>query len=150
MPYATKALMDAAPGTRVGQHATVYADGTAAYIGDYRWNGSAWKVFLEDTAWATLAVTSPVAHESGNPLQYRRLNGVVFFRGRANASEVSPIGTLPPGFRPDGQSGEPNIFIGDSGYYARLNIPTSTGTITPTSPISNALSLPFTFIAAPQ
>ena len=41
-PYATKALLDAAPGARVGQHATVYADGTVAYNGDYRWTGSAW------------------------------------------------------------------------------------------------------------
>ena len=41
-PYATKALMDAAPGTRVGQHASVYADGTATNNGDYRWNGNSW------------------------------------------------------------------------------------------------------------
>ena len=41
-PYATKALLDAAPGTRAGQHASVYADGTAAYNGDYIWGGSVW------------------------------------------------------------------------------------------------------------
>ena len=43
-PYATKALMDAAPGTRVGQHASVYADGTVANNGDYRWSGTAWSI----------------------------------------------------------------------------------------------------------
>jgi len=42
MPYATKALLDTAPGTRVGQHASVYADGTVANNGDYRWSGTVW------------------------------------------------------------------------------------------------------------
>ena len=41
-PYTTKALLDAAPGTRVGQHASVYADATVAYNGDYRWDGTGW------------------------------------------------------------------------------------------------------------
>ena len=41
-PYATRTLLDAAPGTRVGQHATVYADGDTGNNGDYGWNGSAW------------------------------------------------------------------------------------------------------------
>ena len=41
-PYATKALMDAAPGTRVGQHASVYADATSYNNGDYKWGGSVW------------------------------------------------------------------------------------------------------------
>ena len=41
-PYTTKALLDAAPGARVGQHATVYADGTPHKNGDYKWGGSAW------------------------------------------------------------------------------------------------------------
>jgi len=41
-PYTTKALLDAAPGTRVGQHATVYADGSDANNGDYSWNGAEW------------------------------------------------------------------------------------------------------------
>ena len=41
-PYTTKALLDAAPGTRIGQHASVYADGTVANNGDYTWSGSKW------------------------------------------------------------------------------------------------------------
>ena len=41
-PYTTKALLDAAPGTRVGRHATVYADGSDANNGDYSWNGAEW------------------------------------------------------------------------------------------------------------
>ena len=42
MPYATLALLKAAPGTRVNQHATVYADGNSANNGDYIWNGAEW------------------------------------------------------------------------------------------------------------
>lgn len=40
--YATKALMNAAPGTILGQHATVNADSVAGNNGDYTWSGSAW------------------------------------------------------------------------------------------------------------
>jgi len=40
--FATKAAMDATPGTSVGQHAYVYGDSTTAYNREYRWNGSAW------------------------------------------------------------------------------------------------------------
>lgn len=40
--YATRAAMNAVPGTQVGQHATVYADSTTANNGDYTWSGSAW------------------------------------------------------------------------------------------------------------
>ena len=52
-PYATKALLDAAPGTRVGQHASVYADATVAYNGDYRWNGTGWILSLTSVHRAT-------------------------------------------------------------------------------------------------
>jgi hypothetical protein len=40
--YATKTLMNAAPGTIIGQHATVNADSVAGNNGDYTWSGSAW------------------------------------------------------------------------------------------------------------
>ena len=40
--FATKAAMDAAPGTAAGQHAVVTADSTQAHNSDWRWNGSAW------------------------------------------------------------------------------------------------------------
>ena len=65
-PYATKALMDAAPGTRVGQHATVYADGTVARNGDYSWNGTGWSVAHDANtlatwgAWTTATNAAPI------------------------------------------------------------------------------------------
>jgi len=52
--YATKAALVAAPGTRAGQHATVYADPTPALNRDYVWNGSAW-VFQSPIEWVTEA-----------------------------------------------------------------------------------------------
>lgn len=42
LQYTTRALMNAAAGTVVGQHATVNADSTPANNGDYFWTGSAW------------------------------------------------------------------------------------------------------------
>jgi len=57
-PYATKALLDAAPGTRVGQHASVYADGTVAYNGDYRWSGSAWRQVFGDDSGSPFAMAA--------------------------------------------------------------------------------------------
>jgi len=68
-PYATKALLDAAPGTRVGQHATVYADTDTAKNGDYRWGGSEWaKAPVNDIRTSTTAVPNAgirAGNESG-------------------------------------------------------------------------------------
>ena len=51
IPYTTQALMNAAPGSWVGQRAEVYADSTAGNNMTYRWNGSAWKAW--DSDWIT-------------------------------------------------------------------------------------------------
>lgn len=40
--YGTLAALQAVTGSRYGQHATVYADSTAAFNTDYYWNGTAW------------------------------------------------------------------------------------------------------------
>lgn len=42
IPYPTLAALNAAPGTVVGQHASVNADTTAANNRDYAWSGTAW------------------------------------------------------------------------------------------------------------
>ena len=98
-PYATKALLDAAPGTRAGQHASVYADGTAAYNGDYRWSGSAWRqVFGDDSG-------SPFAMAAGRAYVYAAANSgasetVTLPAGRFS---VAPIITVSMGADPEYQ-----------------------------------------------
>ena len=114
-PYATKALMDAAPGTRVGQHASVYADTDTAKNGDYRWIGSEWNQILGDTGWLSPALGSGWTNESGGPVQYHRKNGVISMRGRASGSlEAGVAFRLPPGFLPDIKSGAPFLTICDA------------------------------------
>ena len=99
-PYATKALLDAAPGTRVGQHATVYGDGTAAYNGDYRWSGSAW--IANNSGLINPTLTSPWTAVAGEVPGYQRINGVVHLSGRCSTTTSSsnkPF-VLPAGFKP--------------------------------------------------
>lgn len=58
IPFATYSLLSAAPGTVVGQHASVNADGTAANNGDYVWSGSTW---IKGAPYATAAGFATVA-----------------------------------------------------------------------------------------
>ena len=95
-PYATKALLDAAPGTRVGQHASVYADGTVANNGDYRWSGTVWDTSVTDTGWVNLVLVGATVADGLTP-QIRRINGVAYIIGRL--SQSGSIGfQIPSGF----------------------------------------------------
>lgn len=120
----------------------------------HEWDGSAWIPLprLEDTGWITASLTGSLAHESGNPLQYRRRNGIVFFRGRLSTGSISSgatIFTLPVGFRPDGSAGAVNVFYADSNGPTRINIPTNTGVITLLgAAAAGNFTIPFSFIAA--
>lgn len=120
----------------------------------HEWSGSAWVALprLEDTGWITASLGGGLSHEAGNPLQYRRRNGIVYFRGRLTSnggSSGSVIFTLPVGFRPDGSAGAVNIFYADSNGPVRINIPTNTGAVTLlATPSAGNFTIPFTFIAA--
>ena len=106
-PYATKVLMDAVPGTRVGQHASVYADGTVANNGDYRWSGTVWiQTWTADGTWVAVALGSGWTNEASNAVMVRRKNGIVFTRGRASTtgSNASAF-TYPAGMLPDWTGG---------------------------------------------
>ena len=111
-PYTTKALLDAAPGTRVGQHATVYADGTVAYNGDHRWNGTAWAQTWSPSD--TVFDLSPISYgglyrnASGSaPVVVARLNGRCTLEGVITSSSAAftggttyTAGTIVADFRP--------------------------------------------------
>ena len=94
MPYATKALLDAAPGTRVGQHASVHADGTAANNGDYRWSGLAWERLSTTFAEAAgVANFSGTGGSSSAPIYWDNAVTVTFPAGRFTQP---PIVTVSP------------------------------------------------------
>lgn len=87
-------------------------------------NGSGWS--LPDTAWIYPTLTSGI-NTSGNEFGYRRINGVVYLRGRVlNPAGGGTVFTLPAGFRP--QSGADNVRILDLGGAARVNF-SNTGAI---------------------
>ena len=90
-----------------------------------------WKQVLGDTGWITPTLGSGWTNESGNSIQYRRRNGDVRFRGRANSSGASTsIFTLPTGFLPDVSSGANFVFLVDAQSGAvRINV-ISTGAVT--------------------
>lgn len=86
---------------------------------------------MGETAWATPTLGSGWTHEAGNPIQYKRKNGLVRFRGRAATTGASSVMlTLPTGYLPDVPSGAANTFVADSTTtgYTRVNVP-STGTV---------------------
>lgn len=66
------------------------------------WGGSAWKppAASEDTDWIDATLQNSWVATVGLTPQYRRLNGVVFLRGRAVSGTTAAAFTLPAGFRP--------------------------------------------------
>lgn len=82
-------------------------DGTLAYIkgGELYWmRGGAWIVVTNaDTGWITLSLPSGM---SSTNAAYRKLNGIVYFRGQISFSAgafpngYTDVTTLPVGFRP--------------------------------------------------
>ena len=140
-PYATKALMDAAPGTRVGQHATVYADGTDSSNGDYRWDSGKWGLILDDTGWITPNLAGGWTNEPGNPIQYRRKNGFVWNRGRATTSGANAtMFTYGTGFLPDFPSSGFNTFTIDASSPARVSITSAGDFVLLTTGVLNSVS----------
>jgi hypothetical protein len=73
---------------------------------EYRWSGTAWGVVLEDTGWVNMSyIAAGWTAYAGTwaPLSVRRINGVVYSRGMAQAASGNPgvdFATLPVGFRP--------------------------------------------------
>ena len=90
-----------------------------------------WKQVLGDTGWITPTLGSGWTNESGNSIQYRRRNGDVRFRGRANSTGASTaVFTLPAGFLPDVSAGANFVFLVDAQSGAvRINV-ISTGAVT--------------------
>jgi len=62
------------------------------------WSGSAW--VTNDTGWITPGLGSSWVVSGGLTPQYRRLNGIVFMRGRISGGTSATVFTLPAGFRP--------------------------------------------------
>lgn len=53
-----------------------------------------------DTGWITPSLLNSWVSVGGQTIQYRRLNGIVYLRGRASGGTTATIFTLPEGFRP--------------------------------------------------
>lgn len=64
----------------------------------------AWRVVSSpDTGWISVTFENGwVNAATGEEVQYRRLNGVVYLRGRAALGSTGAVFTLPEGFRPKG------------------------------------------------
>lgn len=78
-----------------------------------------------DTGWITATLGATWASVAGETVQYRRKDGAVWWRGRAQSSgTVADILNVPSGFRIDG--GINNIFTADAGNAVRMNL-TDTG-----------------------
>lgn len=68
---------------------------------DYVYDGSGWRGAAEDTGWIAATLQSAwINAAAGEEVEYRRLNGVVYFKGRAANGTGTTVLTLPPGFRP--------------------------------------------------
>lgn len=91
----------------------------------YRWFGSSWVVSSEDTGWLTPTLTSPWTAVSGSPVGYRRINGVVYMRGRVQGGTPgTSFCTLPAGFRP-AQSSRFVVSGGSGGSFESVIVQTS-------------------------
>lgn len=70
-----------------------------------QYSGSGWNVVGGDTGWVNVTFTNSWANVSGFTTSYRRLNGVVYIRGRIQSGTANSVAfTLPAGFRPAIQS----------------------------------------------
>lgn len=83
LAYATKSAMVSEPGTRVRQHATVYADSTAANNGDYWWDGANWQPMVK--------AGTPVAWAAGLGSNTTAAKTVTFPAGRFTAPPIVTV-----------------------------------------------------------
>lgn len=90
-------------------------------------DGSAWQTMKTgDTGWTTLTMGSGWTGEASNPPQYRRIGGVLYWRGRAQTSgATTAIATLPAGFRPDVAASGSNPFVLSGSSNATVTINSS-------------------------
>lgn len=92
----------------------------------YRWDGAAW-VSL-DTDWINATLASGATVSDGLTPAYRRLNDVVYLRGRMQANGSGAMFTVPAGFRV-GQAGRIAVMLGSSGTTAGVLILGTDGTL---------------------
>lgn len=97
----------------------------------YKRISGSWVLREGDSGWVTPTLNTGWSVASSNTPMYRRLNGVVYIRGRAaynsaTGGATTTLFTLPAGFRP---AAVDNIFLGDNNSgAARLNV-TSAGAV---------------------
>lgn len=65
---------------------------------DYRYDGTSW--VEQDTGWQTPALANSWTSVAGQTIQYRRVDGIVYLRGRATGGTTGTIFTLPADCRP--------------------------------------------------
>lgn len=96
VPFRTKAAVDAWTTAEYGQLAYDTA-GNSLYV----WNGTTWQGRIEDTGWVTVTpfLNSWVANGS-YPVTVRRVNGVIYWRGRLQGGSAGPAVNIPAGFSP--------------------------------------------------
>lgn len=82
----------------------------------YKRSSSGWDLIWNDTGWITLTLSSGWSAEDGDVAQYRIRAGVVYFRGRLNATTAASTqpftAPLPVGARP---SREQAVLLGTTG-----------------------------------
>lgn len=84
-----------------------------------------------DTGWINLALLNSWVTSGGLTPGYRKLNGVVYLRGRISGGSGTPF-TLPAGYRP-GQDTRVNLADGSTGIANSACVITTAGAATVTS-----------------
>lgn len=107
--YATLSALNAVPGTVIGQHAYVNADGTASNNGDYYWNGTSWvwngiygASLTANTGW-----TAGTGNQTPRALMVGKLVTLFGTLTWAGGGAYSSIVTVPAVFRPPTTAARP-------------------------------------------
>jgi len=117
---------------------------------DYKYTSGGWITTYENGAWVTPTLAAGWDNEGSNPIQYKRRNGLVSFRGRASSSGANMTAfTLQAGFRPDIPGGMANVYGIDATGYARVNIPASGAVTMLTTGVLNYVSLSHVLLLTP-
>ena len=99
--YATKALMDAAPGTVGREHATVFSDPDSSNNGDYYWTSGGWVVNLPSSRTFALAANGGGTMISQSSTETAGLVVTTFSINRTTAASPSTaLISVPSDFRP--------------------------------------------------
>jgi len=123
----TKAEREALSGKKIFEG---LAFGDTSLKAEFKVIDGSWKQVLGDTGWVTPSLGSGWTNESGNPVQYRKRNGIVSNRGRASTTgERSQMFVYGNGFLPEIGAGANMTFIIDATGPARANV-ISTGALT--------------------